>query len=323
MSFWLCAAAKVYPSIHSSVPLTAIQSTRHFAVVTDVICLMQRLLHRQALWQQLSDHQPSSEPSAHMQKLQLSKDDQPPCAQATPGTAATSGDMGDAMKVAEGGTVSPTCATEISSDPERSSPVDVVGSPETEQVVSPAQPEGTSDPVDSSPDGVMLVSNPKHVHTPFGGAPSWPTPTPAAWEDIQSVAARASYTLDCLVRVSLHTNGSYQCFVVEGCCTLAHSLVSLLWDVLAGHVLDLNLDMHKVFTFGFLALLKALAGLAEQTVLNKLCWLFLKRLCVDQRLSPVHSGLYLWETESARTVEVIIAILGKFAAIELPTKLPL
>jgi len=149
-----------------------------------------------------------------------------------------------------------------------------------------------------------------HVHdNPFGAVQSWPTPTAAAWSDTQTIAARAWLLLEWLVdqQAAAHSDGS-QSHRLDN--ALLHQLAALLHKLLAGHVLDLKLDMQMVCASGTLAVLLACMkhGLANQHM-NDLGWLLLKRMATDATLMSCSKSDDPGGHVHAREVH-LVALLG-------------
>ena len=106
----------------------------------------------------------------------------------------------------------------------------------------------------------------------------WPTPKPNEWQVVQLVAVRAFTTLDW----ALSTLGAAHPAVMKRdslICILCYFLKCLL----AGHLLDLDLDVQQLFKIGLRPVLDAeLDGHAES---EGLAAMMLSRLAIDSRLA--------------------------------------
>ena len=118
----------------------------------------------------------------------------------------------------------------------------------------------------------------------FGILPSWPTPSVTVWNDIQATVTRAFLTLEWLLRQGplkadfSHAHGS-------DARRLMNAIAALIYRLVAGHLLDENLNMQRVFTSGFLPVLEAwsIYGLTNLD-LNTLGQLLLTRMTTDATL---------------------------------------
>ncbi len=138
--------------------------------------------------------------------------------------------------------------------------------------------------------GQQAVKEPasQHINVTFeqslAAVQSWPTPSAAAWEEIQLVSRRLWLTLEWLLTPDWQT-GPYPGPKIQGSSPLMCELAALLYKLLAGHILDPNLDMQKTFTSGLLPVMMAWSkhGVKIQPV-NDLGWLLMKRIVADDTL---------------------------------------
>ncbi|DBB14889.1 TPA: hypothetical protein ACH3X3_004490 [Trebouxia sp. C0006] len=83
-------------------------------------------------------------------------------------------------------------------------------------------------------------------------APGWPTPSAATWADINAAATRAAFTLETLAPQLAPDSTSVSAKQLE----LSLALIGLLHSLLAGHIMDPQLDMPPVFLFAMIPLLQ-------------------------------------------------------------------
>ena len=83
-------------------------------------------------------------------------------------------------------------------------------------------------------------------------APGWPTPSAATWADINAAATRAAFTLETLAPQLAPDSTSVSAKQLE----LSLALIWLLHSLLAGHIMDPQLDMRPVFLFAMIPLLQ-------------------------------------------------------------------
>ncbi len=111
----------------------------------------------------------------------------------------------------------------------------------------------------------------------------WPTPSVVVWDEIQTIVTRAFLTLEWLLRqdslkadASSHASSDAQ--------RLMHAIAALIYKLVAGHLLDRELNMQRVFTSGLLPILEAWLfypyGLTSMD-LNALGLLLLTRMTTD------------------------------------------
>ncbi len=114
-----------------------------------------------------------------------------------------------------------------------------------------------------------------------GKLPSWPTPSAATWADINAAATRAAFTLEPLAPQVAPDSASMSAEQLE----LRLALIGLLHSLLAGHIMDPQLDMRSVFLFAMVPLLREWQNLlTEVQPLNTLCSALLARLAIDKAL---------------------------------------
>ena len=111
-----------------------------------------------------------------------------------------------------------------------------------------------------------------------------PTPSPAVWRDIETIALRALNTLEWVCRqlfTQRFLHGHDQPPDIPGCEDLAIQLVLLLQSVLIGHLPDMQLDMARLYKGGLHAVLLAQQLMASSQVITIPV---LQRLAQDVRL---------------------------------------
>ena len=106
----------------------------------------------------------------------------------------------------------------------------------------------------------------------------WPTPKPSEWQDVELVAVRALTTLGWAVSTVSVTHTS-----VQDTDSLVEQLCQLLQHLVAGHLLDLDLDVQKLFDVGLQPVLDA--QLQGHTESEGLAALMLSRFAIDSRLA--------------------------------------
>ena len=87
-----------------------------------------------------------------------------------------------------------------------------------------------------------------------------PTPSPAVWRDIETIALRAFNTLEWVCRQLVDqrfNHGHHKPSDVQGCEDLVAQLVLLLRAVLIGHLPDMQLDMAQLYSEGLRVVLLA------------------------------------------------------------------
>ena len=87
-----------------------------------------------------------------------------------------------------------------------------------------------------------------------------PTPSPAVWRDIETIALRAINTLEWVCRQLVDQSfnrGHHKPSDVQGCEDFGTQLVLLLQAVLIGHLPDMQLDMAQLYSEGLRAVLLA------------------------------------------------------------------
>ncbi len=122
----------------------------------------------------------------------------------------------------------------------------------------------------------------------FNPIESWPTPSAAAWSDIQTVASRAFFTLEWIAAVGLPSSTGSQTSRMSDqpdCWMLMQDLAAFLQKLLAGHVLNVKLDMSRVCASGLAAVLQfwSRSHMSFRHV-NHLALLLLKRIATDEGL---------------------------------------
>jgi hypothetical protein len=116
---------------------------------------------------------------------------------------------------------------------------------------------------------------------PLCEVPTWPTPSPATWADISAAATRAAFTLESLALQIAPDSASVSAKQLE----LRLALIGLLHSLLAGHIMDPQLDMRPVFLFAMVPLLRQWQNLlTDVEPLNMLCSALLARLAIDKAL---------------------------------------
>ena len=110
----------------------------------------------------------------------------------------------------------------------------------------------------------------------------WPTPSPAEWSDIELITTRACVTLQWaqLPRVAHHLPpraAAYQQELVQQLCNLIHQLVG-------GHVLDMRINMKKLFNAALLPVLRAYSPDTSEP--SALLTTMFPRLAADSALIP-------------------------------------
>ena len=119
----------------------------------------------------------------------------------------------------------------------------------------------------------------------FNPIKSWPTPSAAAWSDIQTVASRAFFTLEWISAVGLSGSQTSKKSDQPDCWMLMQDLAAFLHKLLAGHVLDVKLDMSRICASGLAAVLQFwLCSHMSFRHVNHLALLLLKRIATDERL---------------------------------------
>ncbi len=122
---------------------------------------------------------------------------------------------------------------------------------------------------------------------------SWPTPSAAAWSDIQTVASRAFFTLEWISAVGLPSSTGSQTSKKSDqpdCWMLTQDLAAFLHKLLAGHVLDVKLDMSRVCASGLTVVLQIwLCYHMSLRHVNDLALLLLKRIATDEVLRSCHN----------------------------------
>ena len=117
---------------------------------------------------------------------------------------------------------------------------------------------------------------------------TWPTPCDAAWSDIQAVASRVMITLQWLSRHVLDMPvASLTPEEAKKLAMLRRDLILVLHQLIAGHLLDADLDMATVFDLG----LELVAAQLIHNEMGLLAWTdlgmaFLRRLAMDTSLVP-------------------------------------
>lgn len=139
------------------------------------------------------------------------------------------------------------------------------------------------------------------------------TPSESAWANIKTVASRALVTLH---------------WAVQGSTEVMQVLIKIAHTLLVGHVMDTELDMSQVLSFGLPAVLTALSQTESHpsdrmttTCLRHLACLFLRRVAIDR---PAFSSLYgrcthrtvggevlIGRVRSSPAVEALWSLLGK------------
>ena len=127
----------------------------------------------------------------------------------------------------------------------------------------------------------------------------WSTPTPAEWSDIELVITRGCVTLHWaqLPRVAHHLPpqaARHQRQLVQQLCKLIHQLVG-------GHVLDMSINMKKLFDAALLPVLRAYSPDTSEP--SALLAIMLSRLAVDSTLIP-HFSRPKTALESAQFADV-------------------
>ncbi len=121
----------------------------------------------------------------------------------------------------------------------------------------------------------------------FNPVESWPTPSAAAWGDIQTVASRVFFTLEWSAVELQSSTGSQTSKKSDqaDCWMLTQDLAAFLHKLLAGHVLDVKLDMSRVCASGLAAVLQ-IWFCYHMTLrhVNDLALLLLKRVATDEGL---------------------------------------
>ena len=108
---------------------------------------------------------------------------------------------------------------------------------------------------------------------------TWPTPKPSGWQDIELVAERACMSLHWALSLrSVHHIPS------ETVHRLIAILCQLIQHLVAGHLPDLDLDMHKLFKSGLHPILTA--QLKGQLADTELVVAMMTRMAIDPDLIP-------------------------------------
>lgn len=122
----------------------------------------------------------------------------------------------------------------------------------------------------------------------FNPVESWPTPSAAAWSDIQTVASRAFFTLEWILAAGLPSSTGSQTSRMSDqpdSWMLMQDLAAFLQRLLAGHALNVKLDMSRVCTSGLAAVLQFwLCSHMSFRHVNHLALLLLKRIATDEGL---------------------------------------
>ncbi len=117
----------------------------------------------------------------------------------------------------------------------------------------------------------------------------WPTPTPAVWGNIQTIANRVLITVEWLVA---HLQEKPEWSKREA--TLYAVLIQICHQLLVGHILDHQLNMMRILLVGAIPLLSVFFDMKTLTKpkshkaqhicidLEELVSLFLKRMATDQ-----------------------------------------
>jgi len=135
-----------------------------------------------------------------------------------------------------------------------------------------------------SPSVVGLSHSALPLNEHFGVVESWPTPSAAAWEDIQTVACRLWLTLEWLLKPDKQA-AEFSGPDIQGCWPLTLQLAALLHKLLAGHLLDPKLNMQRIFSSGMMTVMSAwYTHRLQIRHVNDLGWLLLKRMVSDSGL---------------------------------------
>ena len=131
---------------------------------------------------------------------------------------------------------------------------------------------------------ISADSQPHVSHGQIQDAAQWPTPSQKAWqENILVVTLRAAVALGWLQHQPADEDTSSH-EVPDQHTILRTELVSLIHSVVAGHIEDLQLDMHNIFEFGMLLILRAWASDPGVEPASDLCLQLLRRLAIDSAL---------------------------------------
>ncbi len=120
--------------------------------------------------------------------------------------------------------------------------------------------------------------------------PCWPTPFVTVWDEIQTIVTRAFLTLEWLLRQ--HSLKADALRASSDAQRLMHAIAALIYKLVAGHLLDRNLNMQRVFTSGILPVLKAwsLCGLTYPEM-NALGQMLLTRMTTDAAVRSCDKAL--------------------------------
>ncbi len=121
--------------------------------------------------------------------------------------------------------------------------------------------------------------------------PCWPTPSVAVWDDLQITVSRAFLTLQwLLIKHSLKADASSHARSDAQC--LMHATATLIYKLVAGHLLDDKLNIETVFDSGLLSVLEAwsLCGLKYPEI-NVLGHMLLTRMTTDAAVRTCDKAL--------------------------------
>lgn len=85
----------------------------------------------------------------------------------------------------------------------------------------------------------------------------WLTPSAVVWDEIQTIVTRAFLTLEWLLRQDPQEKADASSHASSDAQRLMHAIAALIHKLVAGHLLDRELNMQRVFTSGLLPILQA------------------------------------------------------------------
>ncbi len=118
--------------------------------------------------------------------------------------------------------------------------------------------------------------------THSGAVESLPTPSATVWRDIKTTAMRAFATLEWLYSAVFPRDRLTEGPDDEQAQAVSNELLQLLHALLAGHLMDTQLDLTELFEIGLCPVLTALQLKHKHS--TELGLLTLQRLAMDQRL---------------------------------------
>ena len=159
----------------------------------------------------------------------------------------------------------------------------------------------------------------------------WPSPTPAAWAEIQTLAAQVAVVLNWMRSSShrskaVHSDHASSNASREAYKGLMNSLFQLLRALLVGHLSDMSLDTSKVFCNLFSTVMQSWAesarqpsahsegkpgSLLDEVNVRQLGQAFLRRLTVDEALAQTFLCPSIAQLPSLMAgVKAIFSMLG-------------